>query len=160
MAAKKDKSKSKAKATTNSAIALDDFLASDLMTRALENVLISKTALKDLADTDDGLKEQIDGLVGSLRETIGNAQEKKHLNKKAYGRAKALRRYKSNEVLARDVMDQLAYMHMLGIFDRVKSVPPLPLDGDAGETEQGDESEQEARSADVQTTHDAPATAQ
>mgnify|MGYP001617024169 CR=1 FL=1 len=97
--------------------------------------LISAGTLKSLLRSDDGYKEKIDGLTGELRETIGNAVEKKHLDKAAYALLKKFHRIKSNEKLA-NLWDTLqAYMDMAGVMKRIESVAPLPLDGEQNEAE-------------------------
>lgn len=94
-------------------------------------VLISASTLKSLLRSDDGYKEKIDGLTGELRETIGNAVEKKHLDKAAYALLKKFHRIKSNEKLA-SLWDTLqAYMDLSGVMKRIESVAPLPLGDEA-----------------------------
>ncbi len=95
-------------------------------------VMITERQLKSLLGEDDNYKGRIDGLVGELRETIGNAVEKKHLHKGAYALVKKFHRMKSNEQLSDLWHTVLAYMDMAGIMARIDSVSALPLDGDDG----------------------------
>ena len=98
-------------------------------------VLISAKSLVAMLKQDDNYKDKIDGLTGELRETIGNAVEKKHLDKTAYALLKKFHRIKSNEKLA-NLWDTLqAYMDMAGVMKRIESVAPLPLDGEKNEAE-------------------------
>ena len=98
-------------------------------------VLISAKTLTALLKQDDNYKDKIDGIVGELRETIGNAVEKKHLDKAAYALLKKFHRIQSNEKLA-NLWDTLnAYMDMTGVMKRIESVTPLPLDGEQNEAE-------------------------
>jgi len=90
-------------------------------------VLISEKALRSLLKQDDNYKGQIDGLVGELRESIGNAVDKKHLNKKMYGLLKKFHRYTSDEQLSDDWHTLLAYMDMAGVMKRIDSIDGLPL---------------------------------
>lgn len=92
--------------------------------------LISQKSLVALLKEDDNYKGKIDGLVGELRETIGNAVEKKHLNKQMYALLKKFHRYKSIEKLADDWRTLLAYMDMAGIMAKIDTVTPLPIEGD------------------------------
>lgn len=101
-------------------------------------VLISPQALKSLLREDDKYKGDIDSLTGELREAIGNAKEKKHLDTKAYALLKRFHREKSNEKLANLWGTLLAYMEMSGVMDRINSVSELPLDGEKADEEQGD----------------------
>ena len=120
-------------------------------------VLISSKALVAMLKQDDNYKNKIDGLTGELRETIGNAVEKKHLDKKAYALLKKFHRIDSNEELAR-LWDTLqAYMDMAGVMKRIESVPALPLDGEkneaeAKETEAGNVTPLRGRQAEAQAT--------
>ena len=105
-------------------------------------VLVPKTALLALLKQDDNYKRDIDGLTGELREAIGNAVEKKHLDKKAYALLKRFHREKSNEKLASLWNTLLAYMEMAGVLERIASVEALPLGGD-GEEGEGEETEEQ-----------------
>ncbi|MDO8534112.1 MAG: hypothetical protein Q7S17_05145 [Xanthobacteraceae bacterium] len=101
-------------------------------------VLLSSKTMTALLKQDDNYKDKIDGIVGELRETIGNAVEKKHLDKAAYALLKKFHRIKSNEELA-NLWDTLqAYMDMTGVMKRIESVPSLPLDGKNNEAEAED----------------------
>ncbi|MDE2105513.1 MAG: hypothetical protein KGL39_50265 [Patescibacteria group bacterium] len=99
-------------------------------------VLTPASVLKALLNDDGNYKEQIDGLVGELREQIKNAIDKKHLHKKAYADVKRFFRYKSSEELRRHWLTLLAYMDMSGVMKRIESVPDLPLDGEKAEGEE------------------------
>ena len=108
-------------------------------------VLTPKSTLIALLKQDDKYKNDIDGLTGELRETIGNAVEKKHLDKKAYALLKRFHREKSNEKLANLWTTLLAYLEMAGVLERINSVEALPL-GDADSMEndgEGEEAEEE-----------------
>lgn len=108
-------------------------------------VLIAPATLRALLKQDDNYKSQIDGLTGELREAIGNAVEKKKLDKKAYALVKRFHREKSNEKLANLWNTLLAYMEMAGVMERINSVAALPLDGEpAGEEEGSEDGEAEA----------------
>ncbi len=102
-------------------------------------VLISPQALKGLLREDDKYKGDIDSLTGELREAIGNAKEKKHLDTKAYALLKRFHREKSNEKLANLWSTLLAYMEMAGVMDRINSVSELPLDGEKNDEEEDEE---------------------
>ncbi|HEY6029960.1 MAG TPA: hypothetical protein VIU44_05330 [Gaiellaceae bacterium] len=116
-------------------------------------VLISPQALKQLLKDDDRYKDDIDGLVGELRETIGNAVDKKKLDKKAYALLKRFHREKSNEKLSNLWHTLLAYMDMAGVMKRIESVSELPLDGEKANGEESEEveasSEEPAEGAEV-----------
>lgn len=103
--------------------------ATEQSNRALS--LISQRALQKLLKDDDNYKEKVDGLVGELRETIGNAKEKQKLHPQAYALLKKFHRMKSNESLSDLWHTLLAYMDMVGVMKRIESVSALPLDGDA-----------------------------
>lgn len=105
----------------------------EFVKEATDGVLISKKALGTLLDDADAYKEKIDGLVGELREEIGNAVEKKHLSKDAFADVKRYRRIKSNEKAAARFRDFIAYMVMSGQLARIMAVPGLPLDGKTAE---------------------------
>lgn len=92
--------------------------------------LISAGTLRALLKQDDNYKQRIDGLTGELREAIGYAVEKKHLNKKMYAVLKKFYRYTSDEKLADDWRTLLALMDMAGVMRRIDSVAGLPLDGE------------------------------
>lgn len=95
--------------------------------------LINAKQLKSLLASDDSHKEEIDGVVGSLREKIAYAVKHHHLDKKAYALAKQFNRM-SAEKLADLWPRLLAYMDMAGLMERIESVDRLPL-GDDAETE-------------------------
>lgn len=95
-------------------------------------VLISASALKSLLAESDKYKEKIDGLVGELREEIGNAVEKKHLDKEAFALVKKFRRIKSVERKSTLYHIFLAYLDMSGEMKLIESVSGLPLDGETG----------------------------
>lgn len=99
-------------------------------------VLISSSTLKQLLKDDDHYKEEVDGLVGELRETIKNAVDKKHLNKDAYALLKKFHRIKSNEKLRATYVTFLAYLDMAGVMKRIDSVQDLPLDGEKEQAEE------------------------
>lgn len=100
--------------------------------------LISASALKALLRSDDRHKENIDAIIGQLREEIGDAVERKKLDKQAYALLKRFHRIKSNEKLA-TLWDTLcAYMDMSGITARIESVAELPLSEETGEEETGE----------------------
>ena len=105
-------------------------------------VLIAPAALRALLKQDDNYKDQIYGLTGELREAIGNAVEKKKLDKKAYAAVKRFHREKSNEKLANLWNTLLAYMEMAGIMERINSVSALPLDGEPASEEEGSEDDE------------------
>lgn len=111
-----------------------------MLDQAVETCLISERSLKALLKEDDKLKGEIDTSVAELREAIGNKVEKSHLNKKAYAKAKAFHRYKSNEALKRDLLDFFAYLKFMGVLDRVQAVGDLPL----GEAEGEEETDQQS----------------
>lgn len=122
--------------------------AKEQATKQSTLVLISPQALKQLLKDDDRYKADIDGMVGELRETIGNAVEKKKLDKKAYALLKRFHREKSNEKLANLWHTLLAYMDMAGVMKRIESVSELPLDGDKAEGEEEEEGEEVEAAAD------------
>lgn len=107
--------------------------------------LIAQRTLVSLLREDDNYKGRIDGLVGELRESIGNAADKKHLDKKAYALLKKFHRMKSTEELARVWHTLLAYMDMAGVMKRIDSVSELDLagDGESAEEEEAEEGEAE-----------------
>lgn len=112
--------------------------------------LITQKTLVALLKADDGYKDQIDGLTGELRESIGNAKEKKQLDTKAYALLKRFHREKSNEKLANLWDTLLAYMDMAGVMKRIESVPQLPINGAEPAEETGEEAEvEEAQGAEV-----------
>lgn len=96
-------------------------------------VLISASALKSLLTESDKYKEKIDGLVGELREEIGNAVEKKHLDKEAFALVKKFRRIKSVERKSSLYHIFQAYLDMSGEMKLIESVSGLPLDDDKPE---------------------------
>ena len=98
-------------------------------------VLISAASLKSLLSESDKYKEKIDGLVGELREEIGNAVEKKHLDKDAFALVKKFRRIKSNERKHVLFHTFIAYLEMSGEQKLIDSVTELPLDGEKEEGE-------------------------
>lgn len=100
--------------------------------------LINAKQLRSLLASDDTHKEEIDGVVGSLREKIAYAVKHHHLDKKAYGYTKQFNRM-SAEKLADLWPRLLAYMDMAGLMERIDSVERLPL-GDDAETEDETES--------------------
>lgn len=95
--------------------------------------LINEKQLKSLLAADHSHKEEIDGVVGSLREKIAYAVKHHHLDKKAYALVKQFDRM-SAEKLADLWPRLLAYMDMAGLMERIESVDRLPL-GDDDETE-------------------------
>lgn len=104
-----------------------------------ELVLISRSALVKLLKNDDRYQEEMDGILGTRREEIGNAVQKHHLDKDAFADLKRLHKINSNETLAHRWRTLLAYMKMTGVMDRIESVPMLPLDGDeAARADNGD----------------------
>lgn len=96
--------------------------------------LINAKQLKALLGADDSHKEEIDGVVGSLREKIAFAVKHHHLDKKAYALTKQFNRM-SAEKLADLWPRLLAYMDMAGLMERIESVERLPL-GDEEETDE------------------------
>lgn len=88
--------------------------------------LINAKQLKSLLAADDSHKEEIDGVVGSLREKIAYAVKHHHLDKKAYALTKQFNRM-SAEKLADLWPRLLAYMDMAGLMERIESVDRLPL---------------------------------
>ena len=95
--------------------------------------LINAKQLKLLLAADDSHKEEIDGVVVSLREKIAYAVNHHHLDKKAYALTKQFNRM-SAEKLADLWPRLLAYMDMAGLMERIESVERLPF-GDEKETE-------------------------
>lgn len=112
-------------------------------------VLIKQSTLKNLLKQDDNYKRDIDGLVGELREAIGNASEKQHLDKKAYALLKRFHREKSSEKLWSLWHTLLAYMEMAGVMDRINSVQAIDFDG---EQEAEDYSQDEEETEDEETS--------
>src|SRR5690242_18631832 len=53
---------------------------------------ITERQLKSLLRSDDGYREQIEGLTGEQRAEISNATERQHLHKGAYAMLKKLRK--------------------------------------------------------------------
>lgn len=92
--------------------------------------LINAKQLKQLLGADDSHKEEIDGVVGSLREKIAYAVKHHHLDKKAYALTKQFNRM-SAEKLADLWPRLLAYMDMAGLMERIDSVDRLPLGDEA-----------------------------
>lgn len=102
--------------------------------------LINAKQLKSLLAADDSHKEEIDGVVGSLREKIAFAVKNHHLDKKAYALTKQFNRM-SAEKLADLWPRLLAYMDMAGLMERIESVERLPLGDEEDETETETETE-------------------
>lgn len=90
--------------------------------------LIDEKKLNKLLDADNGYKEEISDVVGTLREKIGNAVENDHLHKGAYADLKKFDRIKTAEKLSEHFLTLLAYMKMRGLFERINSVQRLDLD--------------------------------
>ena len=90
-------------------------------------VLIKESTLKALLRADDGYKDKIDGLTGELREEIGNAVEKKHLDKKAYALLKKFHRIDTPEEKHRIWHTLVQYMMLSGEMKIIDSVQPLEL---------------------------------
>jgi hypothetical protein len=88
--------------------------------------LINEKQLLALLRADDGYKEEIDGVVGQLREKIAYAVDKQHLNKKAYAIVKSFNRM-SAEKLADLWPVILVYMDMAGLMKRIEAVQRLDL---------------------------------
>lgn len=94
-------------------------------------VMIKASVLKKLLSYDDRQKGEIDGLTGELREAIGNAVEKNHLDKDAYALAKKFRRMrlrKGPEYASARYTTFLAYLEMSGELKLLNDVMDLPLD--------------------------------
>jgi len=96
--------------------------------------LINAKQLKSLLASDDTHKEEIDIVVGSLREKIAYAVKHHHLDKKAYALTKQFNRM-SAEKLADLWPRLLAYMDMAGLMERIESVDRLPLGDEETETD-------------------------
>ena len=102
--------------------------------------LISKAMLKKLLKDGGKIKEEVDGLVGELREMIGNAKEKHHLHTKAFALLKTF--HKLSPEKAADLYDTFqAYMDMAGEMKRIESVDKLPF----GDTPPEEEQEQDGK---------------
>jgi len=93
------------------------------------DVLITEKALRALIKADDDYKSGIAGLTGELREEIGNAVEKKHLDKNAYALLKSFKQKgKTPQGKHRLWHTLVAYMEMSGEMKIVESAPELGLD--------------------------------
>jgi len=90
--------------------------------------LIDEKKLNKLLDADIAYKEEIDSVVGQLREEIKNNVDKNHLHKGAYADVKKYDRIKSPEKLAEHFLTLIAYMKMRGLLERINSVPRLDLE--------------------------------
>lgn len=97
--------------------------------------MISAPTLVKLLKSADSRKQEVDKLVGEMREEIGNAKEKKHLNTGMFALLRRFNNYKSNEKLAHDWDTLCAYMDMAGLMKRIESVGKLQLDGGEGDDE-------------------------
>ena len=107
-------------------------------TPSVATKLISEAMLKKLLKRDAAIKDDIDGKVGELRETIANAVEKHHLHKGAFALLKKFDRMEPEK--AAELWDtMLAYMDMAGVMAKIESVAKLPLEGDSDdEAEEGE----------------------
>jgi hypothetical protein len=89
-------------------------------------LMISEAMLKKLLKDGRVAQAEVDGLVGNIREQIGNAVEKHHLHKGAFALIKKFDKMEAEPLAALwDTM--LAYMDMTGLMKRIESVEKLPF---------------------------------
>lgn len=114
--------------TTKRAETLPKPPAVDATTAAVNkgHKLISQNDLKNLLRSIKSLEGDKDESVGMIREKIGYAVEKKNLHKKAFATCRQLDKMEP-EKLADYFDNLLAYMDLLGLDERIKSVQRLPL---------------------------------
>lgn len=95
-------------------------------------LLIGEKNLRKLLRDDAGIKSQVDELVGTLREKIGHAVDKQHLNKKVYALLKPWYRM-SEDQLADYWPVFLFYMEASGLMAKIDEATEgrLPLGDDA-----------------------------
>lgn len=97
--------------------------------------------LQNLLRQCKGHEKNIAEYVGSLREKIGNAVEKKHLHKGAFATIRKLDKMEPEQVAA--WLDHFNhYLDVSGIQKRADDAPALDLEGEKDEGE-GDEGETE-----------------
>lgn len=103
------------------------------------------TTLKSLLSTCRGLKANSDSIISKMREEIGYAVEKKHLDKGVFAE---LRRYdKMEPEKAAERWHMLVrYMELSGVMAKIESVGRLPL-GDQDNEEVEEEAETRAPKA-------------
>ncbi len=94
--------------------------------------------LKSLLSTCRGYKQNVDGIVSKMREEIGFAVSKKHLNKEAFAFLRKMDRMEAEK--ASEFWHTIVrYMELTGIMAKIEAVGRLPLedgDGDADPIDQ------------------------
>lgn len=104
---------------------------------------IGPRKLKDLVDAYDAAKAGKRRIGKSFSDLKRSQVEHEHLNGPAFDQAMKERDMEAPDLA--DYLDALEYYRdQLGILDRAKSAPRLPLGGDSGEEEAEDEGREEA----------------
>lgn len=100
--------------------------------------------LNNLLRQCKGHEKNIAEYVGSLREKIGNAKEKKHLHTGAFAVVRRLDKMEPEKVA--EFLDHFNhYLDVSGIQQRADDAPALDLEGDAGAGDGGEQTEDETK---------------
>lgn len=97
--------------------------------------LITEKTLKSLLNRCDERQTRANSISGSIREDIGDHQEKHHLHTKAFSTLRQIKKMcDKNPAAAHDYLAHvLAYCDMTGLTAKMESAPRLPLEEDEEE---------------------------